>query len=164
MVLSDKLLMQFSPNSSPFKRIQQKKSPYQTYWFDSNSFGADKGTCSVALTGASTTPWRLSRRGSKRWVTTFCRQLKRDSPTCKLPMPTRSNPTTTYTKQKAMIGKSTIAFCWRRRWDSNPCAENSATAFRVRLVVTTSILLRSIVLYTFILLIANKCNIKNHYN
>ena len=31
---------------------------------------------------------------------------------------------------------------WRKEWDSNPCAEKSTTAFRVRLVMTTSISFR----------------------
>ena len=32
-----------------------------------------------------------------------------------------------------------IANIWRKGWDSNPCAGNPTTAFRVRLVMTTSI-------------------------
>ena len=40
------------------------------------------------------------------------------------------------------------SFFWRKRWDSNPCAENSTTAFRVRLVMTTSILFRVPLYYT----------------
>ncbi len=39
---------------------------------------------------------------------------------------------------------------WRKGWDSNPCADKSTTAFRVRLVMTTSIPFRlNIKLYVF---------------
>ena len=38
-----------APNSSPFAFITTKKSSYQTFRFDSNSFGASKGTCTASL-------------------------------------------------------------------------------------------------------------------
>ena len=41
-----------------------------------------------------------------------------------------------YIKKNAVYG---VPFLWRKGWDSNPCARNRATAFRVRLVMTTSI-------------------------
>ena len=55
----------------------------------------------------------------------------------KRPTP-NSNPIYNH-KTKNLNQKNGLGFPWRKGWDSNPCAEKSATAFRVRLVMTTSI-------------------------
>ena len=58
---------------------------------------------------------------------------------------------------KNLNQKYGLGFPWRKRWDSNPCAEKSTTAFRVQLVMTTSILFRLLKsLYTLIYTFANK--------
>lgn len=48
-------------------------------------------------------------------------------------------------------------FCWRRERDSNPCASFLTTAFRVRLVMTSSISLQ----YDYVGEMPNVCNIQH---
>ena len=59
-----------APYSSPTFFRKKQKDLYLVLWF------LKPGTCSatLSLTRALPTPWLLSRRGSKRWVSTFCRK------------------------------------------------------------------------------------------
>ena len=79
----------------------------------------------------------------------FTPQEARCNATCR-------SPYIKYRKTKR-TSENACPFCWRRERDSNPCASFLTTAFRVRLVMTTSISLQS----DYVGEMPNVCNIQH---
>lgn len=79
----------------------------------------------------------------------FTPQAARCNATCRIPF--------IKCRKTKRTSENACQFCWRRERDSNPCASFLTTAFRVRLVMTSSISLQS----DYVGKMPNVCNIQH---